>query len=68
MQKNHDCVEVVENKRQDIGMTIRALSRKSGVPEKALYGILSGKRKMTAQELLAVSSVLDLNISDFKTA
>lgn len=59
------CTQVVDTKRREIGMTTRALSKKSGVPENALYGILSNKRKMTATELLALSSALNLKIEDF---
>lgn len=62
----NDCVAVVEKRREEYGMTVRALSRKSGVQEDALYGILGGKRKMTASELLSISAVLNLTLDDYR--
>lgn len=60
-----DCVAIVDKRREDRGMTIRALSNKSGVPEDALYNILGHKRKMTASELLSLSAALDLTFDDY---
>lgn len=60
-----DCVAVVEKRRKDYGMTVRALSQKSGVREDALYNILGNKRKMTASELLSLSAVLHLTLEDY---
>ena len=53
MYEMSDCVSVVEKRRNEYGMTVRALSQKSGVQEDALYNILGKKRKMTASELLS---------------
>ncbi len=50
MYKMRDCISVVEKRRTEYGMTIRALSQKSGVQEDALYNILSNKRKMLAYQ------------------
>lgn len=61
-----DCISVVEKRRKEYGMTIRALSQKSGVQEDALYNILSNKRKMLASELLSISAVLHLNFEDYR--
>ncbi len=61
-----DCVSVVEKRRTEYGMTVRALSQKSGVQEDALYNILGLKRKMTASELLSLSAVLHLNFDDYR--
>lgn len=61
MYEMSDCVSVVEKRRNEYGMTVRALSQKSGVQEDALYNILGKKRKMTASELLSLSAVLHLN-------
>ena len=61
-----DCASVVDKRREEYGMTIRALSQKSGVEENALYNILGKKRKMTASELLALSSVLNLTFEDYR--
>ena len=65
MYEMSDCVSVVEQRRCDYGMTIRALSQKSGVQEDALYNILGNNRKMTASELLSLSAVLHLTFDDF---
>ena len=66
MYEMSDCVSVVENRRKEIGMTVRALSQKSGVQEDALYNILLKKRKMTASELLSLSAVLNLTFDDYR--
>ena len=65
MYEMNDCVAVVERRREDYGMTVRALSQKSGVREDALYNILGRKRKMTASELLSLSAVLHLTFDDY---
>jgi len=61
----HDCAEIVNRARLEMGITTRALSKRSGVPESVLYRIMNKKRKMSAEELLAVSSVLHLHFEDF---
>jgi len=61
----NDCIAVVDKRRKEYGMTIRALSRKSGVEEGALYNILNNKRKMTSSELLSLSAALNLNFTDY---
>lgn len=61
-----DCVPVVNDRRNEMGMTIRALAKKTGIPENALYATLCGNRKMTATELLSLSMVLGLNFDDFQ--
>lgn len=66
MYEMNDCVSVVEKRRADYGMTVRALSQKSGVREDALYNILGKKRKMTASELLSISAVLNLTFEDYR--
>lgn len=66
MYEMKDCVAVVENRRNFYGMTVRALSQKSGVPEDALYNIFKQERKMTASELLSVAAVLQLTFDDFR--
>ena len=66
MYTMNDCVAVVDKRREEYGMTIRALSNKSGIQEDALYSILLGKRKMTASELLSISAVLHLTFEDYE--
>lgn len=67
MYEMNDCVAVVEARLHAYGMTIRALSQKSGVEENALYNILGRRRKMTASELLSLSEVLHLTFDDYRT-
>lgn len=66
MYEMSDCVSVVDKRRNEYGMTVRALSQKSGVQEDALYNILGKKRKMTASELLSLSAVLHLTFDDYR--
>lgn len=61
-----DYIAVVDKRRKEYGMTVRTLSRKSGVEEDALYNILNNKRKMTSSELLSLSAVLNLNFEDYR--
>ena len=61
-----DCACVVNSKRKEIGMTVRALSKKTGIDENVLGRTLIGKRKMNACELLALVSALNLSFEDFK--
>ena len=68
MFEMNDCVDVVEKRRSDYGMTVRSLSKKSGIKEDALYNVLGKKRKMTASELLSLSAVLHLTFSDFQNS
>ena len=63
--KNRDCAKVVDARRKTIGITTRALSQKTGIPENALYAIFGGTRKMTASELLSLASELSLTFDDF---
>lgn len=65
MYTTTDCASVVNKRREQVGMTVRALARKTGIKEDALYGIICGKRKMTATELLSLSSVLNLTLDDY---
>lgn len=58
-------ISTIEAKRIDAGMTIRGLAKKSNLPENALYNSLKRKRKLTAGELLAVSSVLHISFEDY---
>lgn len=66
MNEIYDCADVVNARREKIGMTIRALSKRSRVDENALYLVLSHKRKMLAWELLSVSFVLGLTLDDYR--
>ena len=66
MYEMKECISVIKQKLDDCGMTIRSLSKKSGVNEDSLYLILGNKRKMTASELLSLSAVLNLKFEDYR--
>lgn len=59
-------IEVIEGKRTQIGMTIKALANHIGMDDDLLGKTLHGKRKMTATELIMLSSVLGLTLEDYK--
>lgn len=60
-----DYIRVIDEKRNQIGMTIRALARKAGMDDDLLGKTLHGKRKMTASELIALSYALGLSLDDY---
>ena len=62
-----DYIQVIENRRNKIGMTIRALARKAEMDDDILGKTLHRKRKMTASEFIAVSTILGLSLEDFPT-
>lgn len=51
---------------KDRGITLRYLARKTGLRESALSMALNGKRRLLADELLAICAVLDLDIQDLR--
>lgn len=60
-----DYIHVIDRRRREIGMTIRALARKVNMDDDLLGKSLHGKRKMTATELIAISYALGLTITDY---
>ena len=60
-----DYIRVIDERRNQIGMTIRALARKADMDDDLLGKTLHGKRKMTASEFIAVSHALGLTFDDF---
>ena len=63
-----DFIEVINERRTEIGMTIRALARKADMDDDLLGKTLHRKRKMTASELILISAVLGLTLADYPTA
>lgn len=59
-------IHVIDEKRNQIGMTIRALARKANMDDDLLGKTLHGKRKMTASELIALSFALGLTLEDYQ--
>lgn len=60
-----DYIRIIDQRRNQIGMTIRALARKADMDDDLLGKTLHGKRKMTASELIALSYVLGLTLADY---
>ncbi|MBQ8507186.1 MAG: helix-turn-helix transcriptional regulator [Clostridia bacterium] len=60
-----DYIKVIDQKRSQIGMTIRALARKIDMDDDLLGKTLHRKRKMTATELIKISCALDLTMDDY---
>lgn len=50
---------------EDSGMTIRALSDKTGIPYGRLQPSIRGRREFRADEFLSVCMVLHIDPSDF---
>lgn len=61
----HDYIRVIDDRLNQIGMTIRALARKANMDDNMLGRSLHGKRKMTASEFIAVLHALGLTSDDF---
>ena len=61
-----DFIEIIDEKRKRIGMTIRALAKKVDMDDDLLGKTLHRKRKMTASELIMVSRELDLKMEDYQ--
>ena len=59
-------IRVIEGRRNQIGMTIRSLARQVNMDDDILGKTLHGKRKMTASELIMLSSVLGLTLADYQ--
>lgn len=60
-----DYINVINQKRLHIGMTIRSLARRANMDDDLLGKTLHGKRKMTASELIKLSAVLGLTLEDY---
>lgn len=55
---------LLRDKIQDSGMTMVAISRKSGILRETLYNRLNGVGDFTAKEMMALSDTLNLSNSD----
>ena len=60
-----DYISIIDNRRNQIGMTIRALARKVNMSDDLLSRTLTGKRKMTASEFIMLSYGLGLALEDY---
>lgn len=57
--------EVIEQRREEYGMPIAELARRTGIDYQQLWMSLGGKRGITAGELVAICRVLGLSLEDF---
>lgn len=62
-----DHIAIIDERRTEIGMTIRALARKANLNDGLLSRTLNRKRKMTASEVIALSRVLGLSLDDYNS-
>lgn len=53
-------IELLKQKIKDSGMTVTAVSKKSGILRETLYNRMNGKGEFTASEIVALTDVLDL--------
>ena len=58
-------ISVIDQRRVQIGMTIRSLALRANMDDDLLGKTLHGKRKMTATELIMLSNVLGLTLADY---
>lgn len=57
-------VKLLKEKIADTGMTITAISRKTGILRETLYKKINGETEFKASEISAISDVLRLNNSE----
>ena len=55
---------LLKDKIQDSGMTMVAISKKSGILRETLYNRMNGVGDFTAREMMALSDTLKLSNSD----
>lgn len=56
--------QLLRDKISDSGMTMVAISQKSGILRETLYNRLNGKGEFNASEMVALSRVLNLSNSE----
>lgn len=54
-------IEELKTKIKDSGMTITAISKKSGINRATIYNRLNGRGEWTASEMTSISTVLGLS-------
>lgn len=57
-------IELLKSKIIDSGMTVKAVSTKSGIVRETLYNRLNGKGEFTAKEIVGLTSALNLSTED----
>ncbi len=57
-------IEELKHKIKDSGMTITAISKKSGINRATIYNRLNGRGEWTASEMTSISTVLGLSADE----
>ena len=57
-------LKLLKNIIDDSGMTMVAISQKTGILRETLYNRLNGKGEFTASEIVSLSKVLNLSSAD----
>lgn len=57
-------LEMLKHRINDSGMTMVAISQKTGILRETLYNRLNGRGEFTASEIVALSKVLNLSAPD----
>lgn len=57
-------IKLLKDKIKESGMTMKAISKKSGILRETLYNRLKGNGEFTASEIVALTRVLNLSMSE----
>ena len=57
-------IKLLKDKIKESGMTMKAISKKSGILRETLYNRLKGTVEFTASEIVALTKVLNLSMSE----
>lgn len=60
-------LKTINDYRVSSGITIKALAAKIGMDEDSLSKTLRGTRKMTAEELIAISYTFGISLEEYST-
>lgn len=60
--------EIIKERREQRGIPVSELSRRTGIKYEALRVALEGRRNITATELLLLCEELELSLADFQGA
>ena len=57
-------IELLKKKIAETGMTMVAISQKTGILRETLYNRFNGKGEFTASEIVALSKILQLKVDE----
>lgn len=58
--------EYIKFRVDNMGVTYTAISKKTGIPVDTISKSLRGKRKLPADEMVAICNAVNINLCDFK--